>query len=261
MLISTEDIKKYLKQVPPLPEPAVKTLEYLKQGELKKAALEADKDLVLKKQIQSVVNSAYFALPNKVEDTVQLFSMIGLEMAKSLVYSYIVSLLEPKEWKIFKIDFKSFQAEFLRLYEDCFILEFGKEEYKKYPEIGAIIPATVCVCDMLLGEKKDKLELITSSAPLEIGTILKRMTGVTLFQIAAEIAKIWELESEKAEIIKNSECIKCNNKISALTHFIFFYLASKPAYYDLNSLIEFNPESMNYIPKTVERIMNENNGT
>jgi HD-like signal output (HDOD) protein len=256
MLISQEDIKKYLSQVPPIPENAMKALKYLKEGDLKNAAQEAENDLVLKKQIEHVVNSAYFSLPNKVEDTVQLFTMIGIEMAKSLVYSYIVSLLEPKEWKIFNINFKDFQAQFLASYEEYMILEFGKETYKKYPEIGAIIPVAVCVCDMLLGDKKDKLDLILESSPLEIGTLLKRMTGVTLFGIAAEIAKIWELEEEKCEIIKNSECIKCENPISALTHFLFFYMASKPQFMDLNSLIEFNPKCMDLIPKTTQRIMN-----
>jgi len=182
--------------------------------------------------------------------------MIGLEMAKSLVYSYIVSLLEPKEWKIFNINFKDFQAEFLSNYEKYMILEFGKETYKKYPEIGAVIPVAVCVTDMLLGEKKEKLDIILESSPIEIGTLLKRMTGMTLFSIAAEIAKIWELEEEKCEIIKNSECNVCNNKISALVHFLFFYKASKPAFMDLNSLIEFNPECMDFIPKTTQRIMN-----
>ena len=257
MLISEKDIKKYLSKVPPLPESAKKALQYLKEGDLRKAALEADNDIVLKKQIETVVNSAYFSLPNKVEDTVQLFTMIGLEMAQSLVYSYIVSLLEPKEWKIFDINFRDFQAQFLSAYEEYMILEFGKETYKKYPEIGAIIPVAVCVCDMLLGDKKNKLRLITESVPLEIGTILKRMTGMTLFGIAAEIAKIWELENEKCEIVKKSECIECNNPISALVHFLFFYMVSKPAFMDLNSLIEFNPKCMDFIPKTTQRIMNE----
>ncbi len=257
MLISAEDIKKYLSQVPPLPESAARALNFLKEGDLRKAALEAENDLVLKKQIEHVVNSAYFSLPNKVEDTVQLFTMIGLEMAKSLVYSYIVSLLEPKEWKIFNIDFKDFQAQFMSLYEEYMILEFGKEKYKQFPEIGAIVPVAVCVCDMLLGDKKDKLELITDSAPIETGTLLKRMAGMSLFEMAAKIAEIWELEEEKCEIIKKSECVNCNNSLSALTHFLFFYLASKPVFMDLNSLIEFNPECMDFIPKTTQRIMNE----
>jgi len=259
MLISTDDIKKYLSEVPPVPESAAKALKYLKQGDLKKAAMEADNDIVLKKQIEHVVNSAYFSLPNKVENTVQLFTMIGLEMAKSLVYSYIVSLLEPKEWKIFDINFKDFQAQFLSDYEKFMIEEFGKETYKKYPEIGAIIPVAVCVCDMLLGDRKRELELITSSSPIEIGTLLKRMTGMSLFSLAAKIAQIWELESEKCEIVKMSECAEdCTQEISALVHFIFFYLVSKPAFMDLNSLIEFNPKCMELIPKTTQRIMDGN---
>jgi len=259
MLVSQEEIKKYLSKVPPLPESAAKVLKFLKEGDLKNAALEAENDLVLKKQIERVVNSAYFSLPNKVEDTVQLFTMIGLEMAKNLVYSYIVSLLEPEEWKIFHINFRDFQAQFLSIYEEYMLLEFGKETYKKYPEVGAIIPVAVCVCDMLLGDKKDKLQLITESSPIEIGTLLKRMTGVTLFGIAAEIAKIWELEDGKCELIQKSECEKCDNvnAISALTHFLFFYLVSKPQFIDLNSLIEFNPQCMDLIPKTTQRIMNE----
>ena len=259
MLISQDDIKKYLSQVPPVPESAMAALKALKEGDLRKAALEAEKDFVLKKQIEQVVNSAYFALPNKVENTVQLFTMIGLEMAKSLVYSYIVSLLEPKEWKIFNINFKDFQAEFMSNYEKYMILEFGKETYKKYPEIGAIIPVAVCVTDMLLGEKKDKLNLILESSPMEIGTLLKRMTGMTLFSIAGEIAKIWKLENDKCEIIKKSECDICDNKISALVHFLFFYMVSEPAFMDLNSLIEFNPECMDFIPKTTQRIINADN--
>jgi hypothetical protein len=256
MLISQNDIKNYLSQVPPVPKSAMAALKALKEGDLRKAALEAEKDFVLKKQIEQVVNSAYFSLPNKVEDTVQLFTMIGLEMAKSLIYSYIVTLLEPKEWKIFNICFKDFQAEFMSNYEKYMIFEFGKETYKKYPEIGAIIPVAVCITDMLLGEKKEKLSIILESSPIEIGTLLKRMTGMTLFSIAGEIAKIWELENDKCEIITKSECDVCDNKISALVHFLFFYMVSEPAFMDLNSLIEFNPKCMDFIPKTTQRIMN-----
>ena len=258
MLISKDEIKKYLSQVPPVPEPALNTLNHLKKGELKEAALEAEKDFVLKKQIEDVVNSAHFSLPNKVENTVQLFTLIGIEMAKSLVYSYIVSLLEPKKWKIFNINFKDFQAEFLSIYEKYVLLEFGKETYKKYSEIGAIIPVSVCVCDMLLGEKKEKLDLILKSTPIEIGTLIKRMTGTTLFEIAAMIGEIWELDKQKCEIIKNSECLECNNEISALTHLLFFYLVSKPQFIDLNSLIEFNPKCIDFVPKTYKRILDGN---
>ena len=257
MLISKKEIMKYLQTVPPVPENVKKALDALKEGDLKKAAIEASEDLVLKKRIESVVNSAYYALPNKVDDMVQLFAMLGIEKSRSLIYSYLVSLLEPKEWKIFKIDFFDFQAAFMSEFEKAMIIEFDEATYKKYAEIGAIIPASVCVCDGLLGDKKEDLDLIMSSAPLEYSTLIKRMTGASLFGLAAKIAEIWGLEKEKIEILKKAECDRCEDKIAALTHLIFFVLVSKKQFLDINSLIEFNPNCIELVPKTYERIIND----
>ena len=258
MLVTKEDINNYLKDVPPVPETVKECLDYLENGDLRQAALAADKDIVLKKQIESVVNSAYFALPNKVENTVQLFSMIGLEMARNLVYTYLVSLLEPKKWQIFNnFPFADFQANFLNLYETYAKLELGEEAYKRYSTLGAIIPSAVCVVDSLLGDKKEQLESITLAAPLEIGTLLKRLTGITLFGISAKIADIWEVEQEFQEMLLEAECDQCDDKIAALLHFIFFYLASKPQFLEVNSLIRFNVNCVDLIPKTYERILND----
>ena len=257
MLISKQDILKYLKEVPPVPQNVKNALKALDEGDLKKAAIEASNDLVLKKRIEDVVNSAYYALPNKVNDMVQLFAMLGIEKARSLIYSYLVSLLEPKEWKIFNINFFDFQAAFMSEFEKAMIEEFDNQTYKKYAEIGAIIPASVCVCDSLLGEKKEDVELVLSSAPLEYSTLIKRMTGVSLFGLAGKIAEIWGLEKEKVEILKKAECEKCNNKIAALIHFVFFVLVSEKQFIDINSLIEFKPECIELIPKTYERIIND----
>jgi len=259
MLISKEKIEEYLSQIPPIPEHVLNIIKHLNEGEIKKAALEADKDLVLKNQLKQVVNSAYFSISNKVEDTVQLFTMLGIATVKSILYSYLVSKFAPQKWSIFNIDFKDFQLNFLALYEEYVTFEFGEETYKTYPEIGAVIPVAVAVCDMLLGEKKEEIELLMQSAPLEYGTVIKRMTGETLFSIAAHIAKIWELQDYKCEVIEKAECGEClDAPISALVHFLFFYLASKPNFMDINSLIEFNPQCMEYIPKTTQRILNAN---
>jgi hypothetical protein len=257
MLISKEDVKKYLDSIPPMPQYALECLNALKNGDLKKAAEAVENDFVLKKQIEKIVNSAAFSLKRKVDNTLQLFTLLGIENIRAIVYSYLVSLLKPREWKIFKIDFSEFQKDFLNYYKEFATLEFGEQTYKKYSEIGAIIPASVCICDSLLGDKKDKLNIILNSAPLEYGTLLKRLTGESLFGIAATIAELWELEKEKCNIIKKSECEICDNEISALTHFTFFYLVSKPSFMDINSLIEFNPKCIEYIPKTYERISND----
>jgi len=257
LLITTEEIKNYLLKVPPLPESVRKSLLYLKEGELKKAAMEADKDLILKKQIYSFVNSAYFSLSKRVDDTIQLFSLIGVERVKALIYSYLVTLLIPEKWGIFNIDFKSFQATFMMEFEKFMKFEFNEKIYKKYAEIGAIVPVAVCVCDMLFASKKEKVDIVLNATSMEYGILLKRLTGISLFELAAEIAKIWEMEDEKIKILKKSECNECKDEISALIHFLFFYITSKPQFLDINSLIEFKPECLNLIPKTYERIIND----
>ena len=258
MLISKESILKYLSNVPPVPEHVQKALDYLNKGDIKNAALEAEKDFVLKKQIERVVNSAYYGLNKKVEDMVQLFTLLGIEKSRSLIYSYLVSLLEPKQWKIFKINFFNFQSAFMKSYEDAMILEFDEKTYKKYAEIGAIIPAAVCVCDALLGEKKEEVNLVMSSAPLEYSTLIKRMSGLSLFELASKIAVLWGLEEEKIEILKKSECRgECKEKIPALVHLVFFALVSKKEFLDINSLIEFNSECINFVPKVYERMIND----
>ena len=257
MLVSKEDIIKYLKTIPPVPENVKNTLNFLKEGDLKKAAIEAEKDLVLKKRIENVVNSAYYSLPNKVENITQLFAMLGIEKTRSLVYSYLVSLLEPKTWKIFNIDFFDFQAYFMALFEEYMKYEFNNETFKKFAEVGAIIPAAVCVCDGILGDKKEDVDLVMASAPIEYSTLIKRMSGYSLFTLAAQIARLWGLEEEKLGVLRKSDCIECDDKISALVHFLFFYTVSKPQFLDINSLIEFNPECISLIPKTYERIVND----
>jgi len=257
VLISKEDILKYLKSIPPVPEHVRNCLKFLNEGDLQKAAIEAQKDLVLKKRIEDVVNSAYYSLSNKVENITQLFTMLGIEKTRSLVYLYLVSLLEPKKWKIFKINFFDFQAYFMALFEEYMKYEFDDKTFKNYAEIGALIPAAVCVCDGILGDKKEDVELVMSSAPIEYSTLIKRMSGYSLFTLAAQITKLWGLEEEKVEILKKCECNECNDKIAALVHFLFFYTVSKPQFLDINSLIEFNPECINLISKTYERIVND----
>lgn len=257
MLISKEDILKYLSNVPPVPENVKKALEYLNKGDIKNAAIEAEKDLVLKKQIEKVVNSAYYSLNNKVNDMLQLFTLLGMEKSRSLIYSYLVSLLEPKSWKIFKINFFDFQGAFMKKYEESMILEYDEKTYKKYAEIGAIVPAAVCVCDSLLGDKKEQVNIVMSSVPLEYSTLIKRMSGFSLFELAGKIAFLWGLDEEKIEILKKSECKKCSEKMPALIHFVFFALVSRKEFVDINSLIEFNPQCIELIPKTYERMIND----
>jgi HD-like signal output (HDOD) protein len=264
MIISKSDIIKKISSIPPLPQSVKETIDYLKAGDLQKAADSANSDIVLKQKISSIVNSAYFGFSKKLTDIRVMFSAMGLEMAKGVVLSYMVSLLAPKEWKIFKnLNFKEFQSAYLANSKEAIILETDEATYKKYSDAIALIPATICLVDELLGEKKKKVDLLIESSGLDYGKILKRFTGMSLFELAALVAKKWELDEYNIKLIKYVECNNCKIydkvllKLSAVLHLEFFYLVSKPQFFDLNSFIAFNPKVIEIAQKNYERKINE----
>ena len=264
MLISKKEIMDKIQTIPPLPQAVKDTINYLKAGDLQKAADSADSDIVLKKKIEKIVNSAYFGFSKKLTNTRQMFSAMGLEIARGVVLSYMVSLLEPKEWKIFiKLDFEEFQSAFLANVKEAIILETNEEIYKQYSDSVALIPSTICLVDELLGDKKDKIELLMESSELDYGKILKRFTGYSLFDLAAVVAKKWELNEDNVKLIKLVECNNCNisneimKKLAATIHLEFFDLVSKPQFFELNSFIEFNPKVLEIAVKNYERKTDE----
>jgi hypothetical protein len=261
MLITKDEIIQKIDSLPPMPDSVRNTINYLKAGELQKAADEADKDIVLKQKISKIVNSAYFGFSKKLSDTRQMFSALGIEMARSLVLSYMVSLLEPKEWKIFTdLNFEEFQSAFLIGTKKAVILETDEATYKKYSDALSLIPITFCLIDELLGDKKREVELLIESSDLNYGKILKRFTGYSIFTLASIIAEKWELDEENVNLIKKIECVKCDDeisKIAAPVHLELFKIVSKPQFYILNSFIDFNPETIEIATKNYERMVNE----
>jgi len=262
MLITKDEIIKKLDLIPPMPETVKNTINYLKAGELQKAAEAADNDIVLKQKISKIVNSAYFGFTKKLTDTRQMFSAMGLEMAKSLVLSYMVSLLEPKEWKFFiDLNFEEFQSAFLAGSKEAVILETDEDTYKKYTDALALIPAIVCLIDELLGDKKREVQLLIETSDLNYGKILKRFTGYSIFTLAAFVAKKWELDEENINLIKRIECEKCENdevtKIAATVHLELFRIVSERQFFILNSFVDFNPESIEIAKKNYKRMTDE----
>jgi len=261
MLLDVKDIKNYLSKVPPMPEDVKLCLKYLNENDLKNASNAIKDNLILKKHIESIVNSAHFALPNRVTDITQLFTLLGVETSKSLVFTHLVSLLKPKEFKVFKkLNFNAFQADFLNTLKDGIILECGEDVYKKYAESLAIIPATVCVIDEILGQKIDEVNLLRENSELNYGDIFYRFTNITLFTLASKIAQIWNLDSDIQEVIKKSECMDCEieekfKKLSATIHLLLFKVVSKPEFIDLNSLVKFNLKSSEIAVKNFQRMI------
>jgi len=264
-VVTQEEIREYISSIPPSPKTLKQVLLDLNNGELAKAAHSAAQDPALKLYLQNIVNKPIYSFKNSISDINQIFSILGLTQAKQIVYNYMISLLAPKNWELFKLTNKSFSD-----LQDTLSLEWKKIlEHKNIndKEIFAaisLLPASIIVCEALFKSKQDNINLLRASNDLDYNTILKRLSGMDLYDLCKEIAIAWEMPTKVYELIiaSKGESQDLNEETKMLSqwmHLLFFYQLSQPLCVNagLNDFIEFNIEYVEEIYEEFQDLMGQ----
>jgi HD-like signal output (HDOD) protein len=252
-LVTPEQIEEYIQKVPPLADSLKECIKFLKDGELAKASKQVADDPALNNYLVHIVNKPIYGFVNEVKDTSQIFSILGVVKTNQLLTSYLVSLLAPKKWQLFKIDnlaFNEFQATMMGNWNR--ILESLGIENNAISSSATLLASAIIVCEEMFKDKSDAVTLIRERNNIDYNTILKQVAGVTLFDIAIMIGEKWEIETTALKIIRYSdgktscesgECEKIV-KVSKFLHLLLFHSLSTPTFVEhgLNDFIEFNPE-------------------
>jgi HD-like signal output (HDOD) protein len=259
-VITEDNIIGYIEKIPPVPKILVETMRQVDLGELVKASHIAESDLALKTYLISLVNNPYFGFVQKVTSITQIFGILGQSQTKQVLYSYMMSLLNPSVWKLFKLNKQSFhQLQATLSSEWCKILSYEKIDNKDISSAISILPASIIVCENLFKDVQEDVMLLRSAKNLDYSTILKRLANKDLFDVSEMIAKKWEMNSDAIEIIKAaSGAHKSHDKkidrLGKWMHLLLFYILSKPIYIDagLNDFIKFN---VKYVEEIYEPFM------
>ncbi len=262
-MITKEDIESYIERIPPAPEAVQKTVALLQVGELGKAAKVASGDRALSAYLRDLVNKPIYGFKNEVKDIAQIFSILGVGSSLQTVYNYMMNLLSPKEWHFFTLNqrlFNDLQAELSGGWNK--ILAYLGIKDKDVEAAIALLPSAVIVSEALFNDHKKDVELIRSAKELDLSTILKRLSGYTLFDISAMIAKKWDMPKKIADIVMSaSGSLQVEDKeagsLGAWMHLLLFYTLSKPKYIDagLNDFLEFNVEYVQDIYEDFSKVM------
>ena len=249
-MITQEEIHDYIKSIPPSPTVLKATLRCIQEGELTKAADEAAKDPALKLFLQGIVNKPIYGFKNDIKDLRQIFGVLGLAQAEQIVYNYMISLLAPSQWELFSLSNKEFSE-----IQDSLSLAWKKIlEYKSIKDKAlyasiSLLPASIIVCEALFKAKQDELQLLRSVKDIDYNTILKRLSGMDLFDLCEKIAEAWEMPEPIAQIVLASSGHTQPHdplilELSKWMHLLFFYQLSQPVCTTagLNDFIEFNIE-------------------
>ena len=246
-LITNEIIEKYIEKIPPSSKVLKVTLALLNNGELIKAAQIAKEDLALSSYLKNLVNKPIYGFTSKIDDISQIFGILGVSKSQQAVYNYMISLLSPKEWKLFKLNKTSFgnlQADLSANWQK--ILKHLNITDKSIQSAITLLPASIIVAEALFKEKIDDVNLLRSVNPIDLNTILKRLCNLDLFDICEKIALRWEMDSEIATIVQAASGVKKSSDVNLdnlgqWMHLLLFFTLSQVNYIEaeLNDFIDF----------------------
>ncbi|MDH4945005.1 HDOD domain-containing protein [Sulfurimonas sp. C5] len=254
-MITQAQIDNFIEKIPPSPDVLKQTMLLLNAGELTRAAKVAVEDKALNAYLKDLVNKPIFGFRQEVSDTSQIFGILGLSGSQQAVYNYMISLLSPAKWSLFKLNKKLFynlQAQLSGEWK--IILKKLQIDDKEIESAISLLPASIIVADALFGEKIDDVNLLRSASNIDYNTILERLCGKDLFDICEQIAKKWDMNPKVYQIVQAASGTKSYNdkelmKLGKWMHLLLFYTLSKPEFIDaeLNDFIEFQVDFVNDI--------------
>ena len=246
-MITKDKITNFIEKIPPAPQALQETLSLLNVGELTKAAKVAQTDLALKSYLQNLVNKPIYGFKNEINDISQIFGILGVSSSQQSVYNYMMTLLSPSKWLLFKLNSHSFnelQDTLSKKWE--IILEHLNINDKNIQSSITLLPASVIVSEALFCEKIDEVKLLRNTKALDYNTILIRLCGIGLFDICEQISKKWDMPDEIAKIIQAASGINPSedeeiNLLGKWMHLLLFFELSKEMFIEaeLNDFIDF----------------------
>ena len=249
-MITKKKIDNYIAKIPPAPKALRETLLHLNSGELVKAANVAKEDKALSTYLKVLVNKPIYGFRNEVHEVSQIFGILGVSGSLQAVYNYMMTLLSPTKWVIFKLNrvlFYNLQADLSVNWKK--ILEYLEITDKDILSAITLLPASIIISEALFCDKKEDVELLRSVNPIDLNTILKRLSSVDLFDICQQIAKRWEMPDSVSEIIQSASGLKPSqnqeiNKLGKWMHLLLFFTLSQAKYIEaqLNDFIDFQIE-------------------
>lgn len=266
MLITKEQIQQYLDSVPAAPSVIKEALSYIEKQELNKAAEVIAKEPTLIRYFQKIIAKPIFAQKEEIKDIGRIFSTLGVRSTKAMLNSYLTTLLLRRPWSLFPMTnelYFELTAQMV-FYWDKILKKVVPNHALMLSSCAPMLCAAVIIADSLFAESKNDIERLRENRFIDFGTILHKMTEMTLIDLSVFIAKEWGIQPHAIEVIRLSGVCENNdlsdlNKLARYLHLLFFYILSKPEFMSagLNDLIIFSPEYTSEIIENFMTMVNE----
>ena len=265
-MISKDQIKTQIEKIPAIPKFVKLTLDELNKQDITKASSFANQDLAFINYLKSVVNKPIFGFVNEINEPKQIFTILGISKSIQVIYTYLISLITPKKWKIFHLDIYKFQKIQLNLMHTWGnILKSIGLNTKENLQIITLIPYTFILVENIFKAHSEDIKLLQAQRKLDFNKILIRTSGYDVYDLSVELAKIWELPQMSIDVLQTLKSKNNDNndvlKMAKYIHLALFYELSSVYMSEtgLNSFIEFDIDFILSIEKEFKALIDEQN--
>ncbi len=253
-MISKEVVLSYIEQIPSSQEIIQKAIKLLDANELEKTVLVLQTSPAIIDYLQKMSQKGMFPLQEKEPSLNMVLIFFGCKRAKAILYSYLISIMLPKKWLLFNMTnelFFELNSELARQWEQ--ILERkSPKNINKYIAASSLITASVAICDSIFGAEKEQIETICSVAHVDFSVLLKRLTGMSIFDIAKLVGEKLKFDDAVIDVIMHTADASAllaeteSATIAKYLHLLLFFTLSRPQFISagLNSFLKFNAEEV-----------------
>jgi hypothetical protein len=265
-MINKAELEKYIRNLPPKPTVVRQALELVERNELHQAGIVAESDPILAEYLRNFVNKPVFGFKNRVTNLPQIFSILGIKASSELLKHYLMTLIIPKKWGLFDLNdylFNELQARLSFYWKK--ILQHEHISNKDISSAIALLPATIIICDNLFHANLNEVNILRENNTIDFNLLLKRLTGMSLFDLTYLIGKYWSFPKLSLDVIKSASTkhtLKDKNmiRLGQWMHLLFFYVLSRKEFVEsgLNSFINFNIDYVSPVYKDFQYIVEQN---
>lgn len=253
-MISKEVVLSYIEQIPSSQVIVQKAIKLLDANELEKTVLVLQTSPAIIDYLQKMSQKGMFPLQEKDPNLNMVLTFFGCKRAKTILYSYLISIMLPKEWLLFSMTnelFFELNSELARQWEH--ILEAkSPKNVNKYIAASSLVTASIAICDSIFGAEKEQVETICAVAHIDFSVLLKRLTDMSIFDIAKIVGQKLRFDDAVIDIIvhtSDASMLAGNTEgafIAKYLHLLLFFTLSRPQFMSagLNSFLKFNSEAV-----------------
>ncbi|MEF3191273.1 MAG: hypothetical protein K6347_01795 [Campylobacterales bacterium] len=247
-VITQQEIERYIVAIPASPKFVRDAITALDEEDLIKAGSVIEKDPALTLFLQQIIDRPIFGATEKLKEPVRILSFLGLRASKAILNTYLISLLTPREWRVFKLSNTLFYelSGMMILYWEKLLERYAKDRSLKLISAATLLVSTVAVCEQLFRDYAADARILREQSGITYATILERQAGMSFIDLALVVGQKFGIEAEALTLVELTERphVHPDLRLAKLLHLLFFYVLSRPMFIEvcLNDFMPFRPD-------------------